>query len=74
MPKFQLVEVPDARASSRWTIEQITPGERPVSIAFHGPKAEVEAEVIRLNAGGGIVEKLPSNVRRKASRSKSAAR
>jgi hypothetical protein len=73
MPKFHLVKVPDAHASSGWTIEQITPGERPVPVAFHGPKAEVEAEVIRLNAGGKIIEKTPSNVRRKA-RNKSAAR
>jgi hypothetical protein len=70
MPKFHLVEVPDARASSRWTIEQITPGERPIPVAFIGPKAEVEAEVLRLNAGGEIVEKLPSIMRGKTSRRK----
>ena len=74
MPKFHHFEVPHARASSRWTIEQITPGERPVPIAFHGTKVQVEAEVIRLNAGGEIVEKSPSSMRRKASRSKSTAR
>jgi hypothetical protein len=58
MPRFHLVQVPDTRPSSSWTIEQITPGERPVPVAFYGPRGDVEAEVFRLNAGGKVREKM----------------
>jgi hypothetical protein len=37
-----------------WTIEQVTPGEKPVPVPFYGSRAEAEAEVRRLNSGGKI--------------------
>ena len=57
MPKFHLVEIPDAPLNSRWTIEQVVPGEKPVPIPFFGKRAAAEAEVNRLNSGGAIHEK-----------------
>ena len=62
MPRFQLVEIPGVRLAVAWTIEQITPGERPVPIAFFGRKPEVEAEIRRLNAGGEIRRQVPARI------------
>ncbi len=60
MPRFQLIEVPGVRLSEAWTIEQITPGERPVPVDFYGRKADVEAEIHRLNAGGEVRQRMPA--------------
>jgi hypothetical protein len=52
MAKFQIVEIPDAPPSSRWTIEEVTPGEKPNPLAVFGSRASIEAEVHRLNRAG----------------------
>jgi hypothetical protein len=75
MARFLVVQVPDAHFRSSWTIEQVTPGEKPIPIPFFGIRSEVEAEVTRLNAGGEIAVKIVKPVRRsKPVRSKSPAR
>jgi hypothetical protein len=69
MPKYRILELPGAPAPSRWTIEQVTPGEKPILISFFGRKSEAEAEVHRLNAGGKVEAKTPVTGRRKRPRS-----
>jgi hypothetical protein len=48
MAKFQIVEIPEAHYASRWTIEEVTPGEKPIPIPFFGTRAAAEAELRRL--------------------------
>jgi hypothetical protein len=62
MPRFHPVRIPGGPPASEWTIEQITPGEKPVPIDFYGRKYEVEAEISRLNAGGEVRRRVPSRV------------
>jgi hypothetical protein len=75
MARFRIVQLSDAPYRSIWTVEEVTPGEKPVPIPFYGSRSEVEAELTRLNAGGEIVAKVVKPVRRiKRARSQPPAR
>jgi hypothetical protein len=75
MAKFRIVQVSDAPFRSSWTIEEVTPGEKPVPIPFYGSRSEVEAELTRLNTGGEIAVQIVKPVRRiNRARSKPQAR
>ena len=60
MPRFVIVQVPGARRASMWTIDRVTPGEKPLPVPFYGSRSEVEAELRRLNGGGEIEAKAPT--------------
>lgn len=64
MAKFQMVQVSDAPFRSTWTIEEVTPGEKPIPIPVYGSRSEVAAELSRLNTGGEIAVKILMPVRR----------
>ena len=64
MPKYRMLHVPDAPFRSSWTIEQVTPGEKPVPIPLYGGRSEVEAELHRLNTGGKVTHQTTAPSRR----------
>jgi hypothetical protein len=59
MPRFELIEVQDAPASSRWSIQQMLPGERPIPVPFFGRRSDAGAAVYRLNGGGKVGDQAP---------------
>jgi hypothetical protein len=48
MAKYQLVHLSGAPTTSAWTIEEVTPGEKPIPISFYGTKAQAAQEASRL--------------------------
>ena len=52
MTRFQIVKYDDTLFKSKWTIEEVIPGERPIPLPFIGTRAEAEAELSRLNLYG----------------------
>ena len=59
MVKYVLVEDKLNPPKSRWTIERVTPGERPVPLPFYGTRAEAEAEISRLSLHGEKKKEVP---------------
>src|SRR3954462_3219712 len=64
MAKFQIVPASNAPFRSRWGIERVVPGERPVLLDFYGRRAEAEAEVSRLNLHDRKPEQAPVATKR----------
>ena len=52
MTRFQIVKYDDTLFKSKWTIEEVIPGERPIPLPFIGTRAEAEVELSRLNLYG----------------------
>jgi hypothetical protein len=67
MAKFQIVEIPEAPYASRWTIEEVIPGEKPIPVTFFGTRGAAEAEARRLALYGkgtdAAATKLPERGR-----------
>lgn len=64
MVKYVLVEEKLNPPKSRWTIERVTPGEKPIQIPFHGTRTEAEAEISRLSLYGEKDKEAPVATKR----------
>jgi hypothetical protein len=59
MARFQLIKLADTPGGTRWGIEEIVPGEKPITLPFYGKRVEALAELSRLNLYGRKTEQLP---------------